>query len=159
MDFDTFCSLPDELKRSSGWLRFRDVGNKRILLSFYDLSNSLTPCGGAMVMLRLSDKPLGKNEGLGFVLSHPFIVLVLTSCFEPESECVEGWASEIIGLLKSYAEVVEKNIHIWCKCEIAEQGKIVKAFSGLIEVLTTGFVPVSGKEVVGVPKSLVYWKG
>jgi hypothetical protein len=142
-----FSNIPNEIKKYDQWVAWKAVQNNdgkttKIPINpdngTYASTNKPETWGTYDEAVSYYNNPKNKADGIGFVFTKddPFCGIDLDDCYDPESEEMEYWATEILIDLNSYCEISPSNtgVKIFAKGSLPGKGKN----TGNIEMYDTG---------------------
>ncbi len=135
--------FPEELKRSTRWVLWKYVprNGKQTKLPFQvsgqpaESNNPATWCAFAEA-IAASEAPGNNFEGVGCMISDPYVAVDFDHVRDPKTGEVETWAWEAIKRLNTYTELSPSGtgFHAWCYGKVSGSGKR----KGRVELYASG---------------------
>ena len=151
--------FPEELKSQPRWVAWKYVtrGNKTTKLPYMPSgkpaeSNNPATWSEFGVALEASEIK-GKWEGIGCMISDPYIAVDFDHVRDPKTGEVEKWAWDAIVHLNSYTELSpsKTGFHVWCYGKVSGAGKR----KGRVELYASGrYFTVSGLRETSLPATI-----
>jgi Protein of unknown function (DUF3987) len=152
-------AVPTELKDLQNWVTWKDEirGSGKATKVLYNASTGFRASSvdsKTWTTFERSRRALGSNkyDGIGLVITPPYIGIDLDNCRDAETGVTQPWALEVIKELNSYTELSpsKRGYHVWVRGVMPGDGSGKK--NGPIEMYGRDrYFTVTGEHVEGTP--------
>ena len=158
MTIQNLAAVPDELKNVKQWVLWilEDREGKPTKVPYAvsgNMASTTDPTTWATFSEAEKESDPFVYNGMGFVISAPYVGIDLDKCRDPKTGEVEPWAKEAIEELDSYTELSPSGagFHIWVKGWLEHPGNR----AGRVEMYSRArYFTMTGRHVPGTPTTI-----